>query len=411
MNKVAINPVYWDYLEADNPRIQIYFGGSSSGKSVFLAQRAVRDIVEGKRNYLIARNVARTNRASTYNEILKVISESEASSAFLINKTEMSITCKNTGKQILFAGLDDVEKIKSMTPANGILTDIWIEEATETDRNDVKQLNKRLRGQTEVTKRVTLSFNPILQNHWIYEEYFGNWQEDKTSYSDDDLMILKTTYKDNKFLAPDDIKELENETDPYFYNVYTLGNWGVLGAVIFRNYTVEDLSGSEFDKFKNGLDFGFGGHPAALIHTAYDRERKRIYILDEIYEKELTNDVLAERVKGIIDKQVVVCDSAEPKSIAELKKFNLTATGAKKGKDSVNYGIQWLQRQEIIIDVKCQNTKNEFQKYKWKEDAGGNVLPVPVDKDNHLIDALRYAYEDEMTERKILQFDRRGLGI
>jgi len=204
---------------------------------------------------------------------------------------------------------------------------------------------------------------------------------------------------------------LENETDPYFHNVYTLGNWGVLGSVIFKNWRVEDLSGNNFDKFKNGLDFGYGGHPAALIHTAYDKARGIIYVLDEVYEKELTNDVLADRVKNIIDKQVVVCDSAEPKSIRELKNFGVTATGAKKGKDSVNYGIQWLQRQEIVVDVKCQNTKNELQKYKWKEDAGGNTLPVPVDKDNHLIDALRYAYEDEMIELAMYTFDREGLGV
>jgi phage terminase large subunit len=185
----------------------------------------------------------------------------------------------------------------------------------------------------------------------------------------------------------------------------------VLGAVIFRNWRVEDLSGQNFDKFKNGLDFGYGSHPAALIHTAHDKARGKIYILDEIYEKELTNDILADKVKGIIDRQVVVCDSAEPKSIAELKRFEVTATGARKGKDSVNYGIQWLQRQEIIIDVRCQNTKNEFQKYNWKEDASGNVLNVPVDKDNHLIDALRYAYEDEMDERRVTTMSRKGWGI
>jgi phage terminase large subunit len=397
-----VNTAYDPYIDADTPRTQIYFGGSSSGKSVFLAQRAVFDVIRGKRNYLVVRNVARTTRASVFNEITKAIQGAGLTDKFSINKSDLVITCAN-GCQILFAGLDDVEKIKSITPAKGVLTDIWVEEATETDRDDIKQLDKRLRGRAEVKKRLTLSFNPILQTHWIYEEYFGGWQDGGWQYSDDDKLILKTIYKHNSFLEPDDIHALENETDPYFRDVYTLGNWGVLGAVIFKNWRVEDLSEQRqtFATFKNGLDFGYGGHPAALVHTAHDKKRNTIYILDEIYAHELTNDILAEQVKAVIDKQVVVCDSAEPKSIQELRNFGVTARGAKKGKDSVNFGIQWLQRQEIVIDIRCQNTKNEFLKYKWKEDAKGNVLPVPVDRDNHIIDALRYAYEDEMEERRL----------
>jgi len=148
------------------------------------------------------------------------------------------------------------------------------------------------------------------------------------------------------------------------------------------------------------LDFGFAKDPAALIHTHYDRKKKTIYVLDELYMTELTNDVLATEVKKIIGNQLVVCDSAEPKSIKELRQYGVNAIGAKKGKDSVNHGIQWLQQQTIVVDVKCQNMKNELMKYKWKEDKNGNVLPVPVDKDNHLIDALRYAYEDEFFEKR-----------
>ena len=411
-SRFRLNSVYEPFFYADSPRIQIYFGGSASGKSVFLAQRAVFDLMQGKRNYLVVRNVHRTNRGSTFNEICKAINEADVRDYFSINKTDMVITA-HTGNQMLFAGLDDVEKIKSITPAKGVLTDVWIEEATETDGADVKQLNKRLRGKADVPKRVILSFNPILQTHWIYEEYFSNWEEDKWQYQDDDLLILKTIYKHNSFLEPDDIKELENETDPYFHNVYTLGNWGVLGAVIFKNWKVEDCTEirKTADKMKNGLDFGFSSDPAALVHTYYDKTRKRIYMLDEIYQTDLTNDMLADEIKQIIDRQYVVCDSAEPKSIKELNNLGVNATGAKKGKDSVNYGIDWLQRQEIIIDPKCQNFKNEIQKYKWKEDKNNNALRVPVDKDNHLLDALRYAYEDEMTESRLIPFDRKVLGI
>ncbi|MBA7557904.1 hypothetical protein ES705_50686 [subsurface metagenome] len=134
----------------------------------------------------------------------------------------MTITCV-TGYQILFRGLDDAEKLKSIIPEKGVITDILIEEATETKRDDVKQLYKRLRGKSKVLKRLTMAFNPIIRTHWIFKEYFKNWVEGETEYHDDKLSILKTTYKDNRFLEQDDIDELENEQDPYYREVYTLG--------------------------------------------------------------------------------------------------------------------------------------------------------------------------------------------
>lgn len=401
INEKLFNKAYLPYLDKEAPRRQIFYGGSSSGKSVFLAQRAVLDVASKKRNYLIARNVQKTVRGSVYNEITKAIKLFKLQEYFIINKTDMVITCVN-GYQIIFAGLDDVEKIKSITPQKGVFTDIWVEEATETEKNDIKQLDKRLRGKSKAKKRLTLSFNPIYQDHWIYKEHFYGWGDNAVSFQDENISILKTTYKDNKFLEEDDVKALKDETDKYFYQVYTLGNWGVLGAVIFKNWRTEDLSEikATFDKIKNGLDFGYGGHPAALTHTHYDKKRGKIYILDELYQTELTNDILANEAKKIIDEQYVVCDSAEPKSIQELKNYGVRALKAKKGPDSVNFGIDWLQRQEIIVHVACQNTRNELQQYKWKEDKDGNVLRVPVDKNNHLIDALRYAYEDEMKQSK-----------
>jgi phage terminase large subunit len=309
------------------------------------------------------------------------------------------ITCAN-GYQILFAGLDDVEKLKSLVPAKGAITDIWIEEATETDRNAVKQLQKRQRGGDEKTpKRVTLSFNPILQSHWIFEDYFSGigWAESQTLHKSEDLTIFKTTYKDNRFLTPEDIRDLENENDPYFYDVYTLGKWGVLGHVIFKNWSIEDLSGmaDQFTNRRNGLDFGFSSDPAALSRSHYDRSHKTIYLFGELYEFGLTNDILARRVLDLIGSDPVTCDSAEPKSIAELQREGVNAIGAVKGKDSVNHGIQWLQQQTIVIDSACINTQNEFRQYHWKEDKNGNAIPQPADKNDHAIAATRYAYEQD----------------
>lgn len=394
----VFNDVFIPYLD-DMTRTQIFYGGSSSGKSVFLAQRCIYDVMRGGRNYLICRQVARTIKTSVFAEICRIISEWNVGNLFNINKSDFMITCFN-GYEIVFVGLDDVEKIKSIVPTKGAWTDIWIEEATETERNTVKQLYKRQRGGDEdIPKRLTMSFNPIMQNHWIYETYFSNISltDKQTEYKHDGLSILKTWYIHNKFLTEDDKRDLENETDPYYFNVYTLGNWGVLGNVIFTNWRVEDLSEmlDQFTNRRNGLDFGFSSDPAAITRSHYDSNHKIIYIFDEFYETGLTNDLLAIEARKICGHDRIICDSAEPKSIAELRLYGVDAQPAIKGKDSVLFGIQWLQQQTIVVDSKCINTKNEFMQYKWKEDKNGNAIRQPVDKNNHIIDAARYAYEED----------------
>ena len=398
VKKRVFNSAYLPYLEDVTP-LQIYFGGSASGKSVFLAQRAVYNLLAGGRNYLVCRQVGRTVRGSVAQEIHKVITAWGLVGLFAINKTDGTITARN-GYQCVFTGLDDVEKLKSITPAKGVFTDLWIEEATEADEQTVGLLFKRQRGGDEkVVKRITLSFNPIIQSHWIYKSHFANiaWADNQTLHTSPELLILKTTYKDNRFLTSQDIARLEGEKDRYRFEVYTLGNWGVLGNVIFENWRVEDLSDmrSQFTNPRHGLDFGFSSDPAALVCTHYDRMRKTIYIYDEFYERGLTNNILGDEVKKRIGQDRVTCDSAEPKSIYELQGMGISAGAAEKGKDSVNYGIQWLQQQTVVIDSSCINARNEISAYHWREDKDGNALRVPVDRNNHLIDALRYAYESE----------------
>ena len=397
ISRRVFNEVYLPHLD-NLARTQIFYGGSSSGKSVFLAQRAVWDVMDGGRNYLVCRQVGRTVRRSVFAEIQKVIRDWGVRSLFDDNKSEMSITCRN-GYQILFAGLDDAEKLKSITPQKGVITDVWVEEATETSQDSIKQLYKRQRGGDDDTpKRLTMSFNPILQSHWIYEDYFApvGWADDQTEYTGDGLTILKTWYVHNRFLTPGDVADLEGETDEYYREVYTFGNWGVLGDLIFTNWRVEDLSDmrEQFTSHRHGLDFGFN-HPSAVVATHYDRKRKTIYIYDELYERGLTNDELAADVLRLIGKHYVICDSAEPKSIKELRSHGVMAEPADKGKDSVMHGIQWLQQQQIVIDKRCVHAQNEFRQYQWKKDKDGNTMRQPVDKNNHAIDALRYAYEGE----------------
>lgn len=387
---------------------QIYFGGSSSGKSYFLGQKIALDNLSGV-NWLICRNVASTMRNSVFNEVTKAISNMGLMQYYKINRSDMVITNLLNEKQILFTGLDNPEKVKSVTPINGVIERIFIEEATEIKYGAYKQLTKRLRGESIHSKCIIMAFNPILKSHWIYKEFFREWQDDQSSYENEfygrtetkdgtSLCILKTTYKDNLFLTDEDRELLENETDPYFYQVYTLGNFGVLGNVIFRNWRVTDLSKEipNFDHIFCGLDFGYSSDPNAIIKVHLDKTRKKIYVFDEWYQAGMSDDELLRVCEYKVGNEYVTCDSAEPKTIDYLANNGIRAIPAVKGADSINRGIRWLQDYEIIIDVQCQNFKNEIEQYHWAEDKQGNPMAKPVDMNNHLIDALRYALCDEI---------------
>lgn len=401
---VKVNPAYVPYLEKDK-FTQIYYGGSSSGKSFFLAQKVVLDNFVKGANYLICRNVATTISKSVFNEITKAISAMGLMKYYRINRSSLVITNILNNRQMLFAGMDDPEKIKSVTPIDDVIHRVWVEEATEIKRDAYKQLTKRLRGKTKsnIPKCIILSFNPILRSHWIYKEFFNEWQDDFTSFENDNMCILKTTYKDNLFLTDDDRKQLEDETDPYYYQVYTLGNFGILGHVIFNNWSVADLSkeASSFDHLHFGMDFGYSSDPNALIKVHYDKTRKKIYILDEYYQAGMNDDELVKVAKTFVNEHYVTCDSAESKTIDYLANNNIRAVPAVKGADSINRGIRWLQTHEIIIDVHCQNFKNEIEQYHWQEDKYGNAMAKAVDANNHLLDALRYSLEPEILAAEV----------
>ena len=398
---VKANKVYLPYF--NKPQFtQIFYGGSSSGKSYFLGQKVVLDNMNGV-NWLICRNTASTINKSVFNEVMKAISRMGLAQYYAVNRTNMTITNVLNGRQILFCGLDDPEKIKSITPADSVLHRIWIEEATEIKREAYKQLTKRLRGNSEISKCVILSFNPILRSHWIYKEFFNEWQDDKTSFENDKMTILKTTYKDNVFLTEGDRKQLEDETDPYYYQVYSLGNFGILGHVVFRNWRVEDLKDiiPQFDNIRCGCDFGWVDE-TAMIKCHIDKRRKKIYVFDEIYQQYMTDSDLLRMAKRFFGRNYITCDSAEPKTIDFLASNDVRAIPAVKGADSIMRGIRWLQDYEIIVDVRCQNFKNEIELYHFMEDKNGNVLEKPVDGQNHLIDALRYACEEDILAAEVV---------
>lgn len=223
------NPAFYP-LYADRQRYLVLYGGAGSGKSVFAAQKLiVRTLAEPGHKFLIVRKVAKTLRHSTFALLRETIGSWGLGQLFRANKTDMELACPN-GSAIIHAGLDDVEKLKSIHGVTGI----WIEEASEITPEDFRQLDIRLRGRTKHYKQIILSFNPVSITHWLKEEFFDNPKPNAT--------VLHTTYKDNRFLDEDSKQVLEafRDTDEYYYTVYCLGQWGVLGRTVYNGKIVTE---------------------------------------------------------------------------------------------------------------------------------------------------------------------------
>ena len=354
-----------------------------------MAQETILNMLESQNyKYLLVRKTGRSIKNSVFQLLVDTIKSYDLHQYFKINKTDMTIKCI-TGSSIITSGLDDVEKLKSVANINRI----WVEEASEISEQDFNQLDLRMRGQSEIGYQITLTFNPISELHWIKKLFFDIGKED--------AYILKTTYQDNLFLDErykQTLEDLKNQ-DYQYYRIYALGEWGSLGNVIYTNWEKADLREEKyFDNFFNGLDFGFADDPTAFVRIHLDKKKKIIYIVDEWYQRGMFIDDVAKEVKDIVGGEIVTCDSSEPRSIADLKRNGIRATGAKKGPGSIEHGVKWLQGHKIIIDERCTNLIKELTSYKWREDKDGNVIPKPVDKDNHGLDALRYALESEMKQ-------------
>ena len=264
ISKKVFNDVYLPYLE-NQDRYLLFYGGGSSGKSYFIAQRFIYKLLHPTRcNLLVVRQTGDTNRKSTFPLLKQVISNWNLAKHFKVNESDMRIICLLTGNEVAFAGLDDVEKIKSITFANGELTDIWVEEATETQEASINQLKVRLRG-GKTKKQMVLSFNPVNIQHWI-----------KKHFMDSKLAtVCFSTYKDNKFLTDDDRKALEDlkYTDEYTYEVYCLGKWGILGKTVFDARAIQTRLDNIPKAIKTGyFEYDYDGLRISNIRWINDRE-------------------------------------------------------------------------------------------------------------------------------------------
>lgn len=367
-------------------RYRILYGGAGSGKSHYVAQETLLKVLQydGFR-YLIVRKTNRSLRNSVFRLLCDLISEYNLSECFEIHKSDMSFRSLITRSEIITSGLDDVEKLKSIANVNRI----WVEEATEITEPDFNQLDLRLRGRSEHKHQMTLTLNPISELHWIKKRFFDRREKNG--------MNLRTTYEDNPFL--DDqykatLEELVN-LDPNYYRVYAKGMWGQVGNLIFKNWKIEEGlkdKEEELDGFLyHGLDFGFSSDPAAYVKCKLDYDNKKLYVLQALGGTDLSNENIADLIRPHVRDDILFCDSAEPKSIADLARLKVRAIPADKGKGSIEYGIRFLQDLEIVVDDKAQNIINELGSYSWKKDPTGMSIAIPQDKNNHWIDALRYA--------------------
>lgn len=375
---------------ATNPRrINILEGGRGGAKSHSVADLFLLWGMEKKERFVCLREVQESIEQSVYRLLVDKITEHNYPYMVFSNK----IVCPLTETEFYFHGLSGrtAVNIKSFEGA----TWAWVEEGQTVSKKSLDILIPTIRK--EGSKIVfTLNREEPDPGEPVIAEF--------CQFPSPDVLHIYITYKDNPFL-PDTllaevkrcIEKSRRTGDWSDYNHIWLGKPLTRKSKIFNNYRVKDFTELEktFDNYREGLDWGFATDPLAWSVQHFDRKRLRLYICDELYLYGHSNALAFEKIKAKTRGARIIADSSEPKSISEAQNSGVYIAGAKKGQGSVEHGIKFMQSLEIIIHPRCTNTKIEFDKYRYKEDKLGNVLPEPVDKFNHLIDEIRYSLEDD----------------
>ena len=349
-------------------------------------------------NALVIRKTERTLRDSCYADLKWAINRLGISAYWKATLSPLELVYLPTKQRIIFRGLDDPLKLTSISTECGSICFVLIEEAYEiTKEEDFDFIDESIRGELQdgLWKRITIILNPWSESHWIKKRFFDN--------PDDDVLAMTTTYKINEFLDEADIKLFEKMkiNNPRRYKTAALGEWGISEGLIYDDFIEEDFDISEIKKRMNakfcfGLDFGYVNDATALFCGIIFEKEKLLYVFDELYEKNLSNEKIAEKIfKMGYSKEKIIADSAEPKSIDRLYDLGIRGIkAARKGKDSIVNGIDYLQDFKIIVHPICVNFLLEIQNYAWQTDKNGKQINKPIDDFNHLMDAMRYATED-----------------
>ena len=347
-------------------------------------------------NLLVVRKTFRTLKDSCFTELKWAIKRLHVEHLWECKESPLEMTYIPTGQKIYFRGLDDPLKVTSITVEYGWLCWAWLEEAYEvTKEDDFNILDESIRGEVppHLFKQWTITFNPWNEHHWLKKRFFDTPNED--------VLAITTNYLCNEWLDDADKKVFETmkENNPRRYSVAGLGNWGIVDGLVFENWEEREFDVDEVKQSCDtafGLDFGYTNDPTALWCGLIDLQRKIIYVFDEMYQKGLSNEKIHENITNMgYSKERITADCAEPKSIDRLRTLGIQRIRpARKGKDSVSNGIDFIQDFHIVIHPRCVNFITEISNYTWSEDKFGNKLNIPIDDFNHLMDAMRYALED-----------------
>lgn len=401
---------YWNF----RGRYRVCKGSRASKKSKTTALWFIYNLMKyPEANLLVVRKTYRTLKDSCFTELKWAVKRLKVEHLWKFTESPLEAEYLPTGQKIYFRGLDDPLKVTSVTVDVGVLCWMWIEEAYEImNEADFDTLDESIRGEVPdgLFKQITFTFNPWNERHWLKKRFFD-------AEPNPDILAMTTNYLCNEWLDAADKRVFENmkKNNPRRYTVAGLGGWGIVDGLVYENWREEAfdlinkkdwLKLDEADRatknfvFRDdlisafGLDFGYTNDPSALFAGFIDLEHKKIYVWDEMYEKGLSNKRIFETLTSMgYAKERITADSAEPKSIDELRGFGLRVTGAAKGKDSINNGIQFIQDFEIIIHPRCVNFLTEISNYTWDTDKFGAKLNRPIDDFNHLMDAMRYALE------------------
>lgn len=379
---------FWNF----KGRYNVCKGSRASKKSKTTALRWIYLLMKyPQANLLVVRKTARTLKDSCFTDLKWAIHRLQVDSWWEWKESPLEITYKPTGQKILFRGLDDPLKVTSITVPSGFLCWAWLEEAYELlKEEEFNTLDESIRGEVPegLFKQWVITFNPWNAQHWLKKRFF----DVKSS----DILATTTNYLCNEWLDKDDLHLFEDmkKNRPKRYKVAGLGEWGVTEGIIFENWRTDDLTDMipRFANIYNGLDFGVSD-PNALIRFDFEAGTKTIYIFDEFYQGNISLETLANEVMKRVGNGYVTCDCAASQHILELCQRGVRAIPSRKGAGSIQYGIQWLQGYDIVVHYKCENFVREISNYRWATDKFGNSTDMPVDQDNHLLDALRYASE------------------
>lgn len=395
----SFDKVFWAAVHHDYTHYWLD-GGRGSTKSSFISiMILVLLLMNPDCHAVVMRKVANTIRHSVFNQVLWAMDELGVAHLFKINNSSFTMTYLPTGQQILFLGVDDKTKIKSTKLPFGYVGLVWYEELDQfSGMEEIRSLNQSLlRGGAKYW--CFYSYNPPKSR--------DNWVNQEAMLEDADRLRSHTTYLDvprswlgdQFFLEAEKLRDKREELYRHEYLGEVIGTGGdVFGNVTDRR--MSDEMTAQFDHLCYGLDFGFAVDPLAFVCMHYDRKHEILYIFDEVYKVRLDTKPAAEAVKAKAGRRLVIADSAEPRTIREFEKCGVNIQGCKKGPDSVEHGIKWLQDlRAIYIDKeRCPNAYREFVGYEYQQDKNGNFISRFPDKKNHTIDAVRYGLEFEMLD-------------